>query len=242
MPPGRWKTTTMPVRYVEQPACRQGSHGDGGGLSGKRRQIAAGGKAHMPDKYSSFPALASAESKDAYQIVVADRGSEVVVAAPHGGKIEPGTSEIARAIAGTALSFYLFEGRRRSGNRLLHITSSRFDEPQCLALLGRAKTVLTVHGEDSEKEVLYVGGRDVAAIERIRKALANASISIQQHSNPHLQGHDGRNICNVGSSGAGVQLEFSRGLRKALLTSGLASGTAPLHGIAQLIRNSISLD
>jgi poly-gamma-glutamate hydrolase-like protein len=55
--------------------------------------------------------------------------------APHGGGIEPGTSELADAIAASDLSFYTFEGLKPSGNTDLHITSTRFDEPMCLTLL-----------------------------------------------------------------------------------------------------------
>ena len=54
----------------------------------------------MTDKYRTFAELAANESPESYRIVTTDRGSQVAVAALHGGAIEPGTSEIARAIAG----------------------------------------------------------------------------------------------------------------------------------------------
>jgi phage replication-related protein YjqB (UPF0714/DUF867 family) len=53
----------------------------------------------------------------------------VAVIAPHGGGIEPGTSELATAIAGDDFSLYLFEGLKSAGNGELHITSTNFDEP-----------------------------------------------------------------------------------------------------------------
>lgn len=43
--------------------------------------------------------------------------------APHGGGIEPGTSEIADAIGGERGSFYTFGGLKSSGTADLHITS-----------------------------------------------------------------------------------------------------------------------
>ena len=50
----------------------------------------------MADRYSSFIDLAANEQVDIdYRIRVADRGSEAVILAPHGGWIEPETSEIA---------------------------------------------------------------------------------------------------------------------------------------------------
>lgn len=64
----------------------------------------------MPDRYTSFVDLAANERPDIdYRIRVVDRGSEIGILAPHGGWIEPGTSEIAEAIAGSEFSFYVFE-------------------------------------------------------------------------------------------------------------------------------------
>jgi phage replication-related protein YjqB (UPF0714/DUF867 family) len=55
----------------------------------------------------------------------------VAIIAPHGGKIEPGTSEIAAAIAGDDYSLYRFQGLRDRPREELHITSAKFDEPTC---------------------------------------------------------------------------------------------------------------
>lgn len=59
-----------------------------------------------PDKYGSFAELEKNELPTAYRVVRIDRDSPVVVAAPHGGKIEPGTSDLARQIADDDLSLY----------------------------------------------------------------------------------------------------------------------------------------
>ncbi|MEI9899657.1 MAG: poly-gamma-glutamate hydrolase family protein [Hyphomicrobium sp.] len=65
----------------------------------------------MTDKYRSFAELKAHEEEGRdYQIIAKDRRSAVAVVAPHAGKIEPGCSAIARAIAGDDLSIYLFEG------------------------------------------------------------------------------------------------------------------------------------
>lgn len=173
----------------------------------------------MPDKYVNFAALASSEPKDAFSVSVRNAGSTVVVAAPHGGGIEPGTSEIALAIAGADLSYYLFEGHKVENNSDLHITSSNFDEPQCLALLEATNIVLTVHGEESATEVVYLGGRHRAALGRIQSELDSLGFVVRRHSDPKLQGIHPRNICNIGRIGAGVQLELSRGLRSSFFES-----------------------
>jgi hypothetical protein len=70
----------------------------------------------------------------------------VAIIAPHGGKIEPWTSAIATAIAADDYCLYCFEGRKRRENRDLHITSTHFDEPQCLTLVSGCDQVVAVHG------------------------------------------------------------------------------------------------
>lgn len=197
----------------------------------------------MSDTYENFAALASAEAPDAYAMFVRSAGSRVVVAAPHGGGIEPGTSEIALAIAGDDLSCYLFEGRKESGNKALHITSSNFDEPQCLSLLRAASLVLTVHGERSDAEVVYLGGRNATAMAALRSKLEPEGFTVRVHTNSELQGSSPRNICNIGSGGAGVQLELSLGLRKSFFQSlsppGRQKPRSRLAKFSMLVRSAL---
>lgn len=51
-----------------------------------------------------------------YRIRWRKAGRPYCVMAPHGGGIEPGTSEISDAIAGDEHSFYAFEGLKVHGN------------------------------------------------------------------------------------------------------------------------------
>ena len=178
----------------------------------------------MPDKYRDFASLATAEPQGAFSISVRNTGTAVAIAAPHGGEIERGTSEIARAVAADDLSYYVFEGTKTQDNGDLHITSSNFDEPRCLGLLRAAYTVVTVHGENSEHEVVYLGGRDRAALASLRRTLAGYGFTAREHSNPKLQGLHPNNICNIGRSGVGVQLELSRGLRRTFFASLTCAG------------------
>jgi phage replication-related protein YjqB (UPF0714/DUF867 family) len=69
----------------------------------------------MPDKYRSFSHLQAVESADSYKIKSVARESAIAIIAPHAGKIEPGTSEICRAIAGHDRSYYVFEGCKPKG-------------------------------------------------------------------------------------------------------------------------------
>ena len=112
--------------------------------------------------------------------------SAVVILAPHGGGIEPDTSEIGDAIAGDDLSFYAFEGIKRRHNGTLHITSSRFDEPRCMKLVEAATRAISVHGENSAKMVVFLGGRDTATIERLRVSLQRHGFDVMAHQSPQL--------------------------------------------------------
>lgn len=168
----------------------------------------------MADQYQNFDALKQAETEGTdFRIRSHDRNSRLVVIAPHGGSIEPGTSELAEAIAGTNLSFYTFEGMKRAHNSRLHITSTRFDEPICSGLLARAGRVVAVHGEDSEDVVVYLGGLYRDGIERLQKALEERDFRVATDGPMHLQGTNPANVCNRGRSRAGIQIELSAGLR-----------------------------
>ncbi len=194
----------------------------------------------MRDRYSDFAALSAAEPADAFSISICDRGSQIVVVAPHGGGIEPGTSEIAVAIAGPNLSYYMFEGHKRHGNTALHITSTHFDEPRGLALLHRAACVLTVHGEASESEAVYLGGLNASLKLALRMALQKRGYVVGEKAS--LLALDARNICNVGSTGVGAQLELSAGLRRSFFESlsraGRAMPTARLAEFSAIVRET----
>jgi phage replication-related protein YjqB (UPF0714/DUF867 family) len=90
----------------------------------------------MADTYPNFATLEQHERSGIdYSVLVRRAEPAFAIVAPHGGGIEPGTSEIADAIAVQRWSVYSFEGLKQSGNRVLHITSTCFDEPMCLILL-----------------------------------------------------------------------------------------------------------
>lgn len=138
---------------------------------------------------------------------------------PNAGGIECGTSEIAEEVAGDDFSFYAFEGLKRRGNGNLHITSTRFDEPRALSIAAASDRVLAIHEEGSRKPVVFLGGRDPAAQKRLRVSLQQRGFSVRSHPNPNLHGAATVNICNRCRTGAGVQIELSRGLRQSCFRS-----------------------
>ena len=170
----------------------------------------------MADKFPNFAELKASEPESSYHIEVRVKGTAVALIAPHGGKIEPGTSEICRSVAGNDFTYYLFEGRKSSNNRDLHITSSRFDEPQALSIAGAALVVVTFHGQQGVDQFINVGGRAEVLCNAMIESLNSAGFSASRHKNPMLQGRDSNNICNRGSSRQGIQLEISRALREHL--------------------------
>ena len=168
----------------------------------------------MADKYACFDELQAAEAPGSFSVFVRESHATFAVMAPHGGGIEPRTSEIARAIAGDDLALYIFNATKAKGNADLHITSSRFDEPNCVHMLGTVQTVLAIHGERSDSDTVFVGGRHPDFPSILMAELAPAGFNVEEHENPRLQGRDAMNICNRGVSGRGMQLELARGLRQ----------------------------
>jgi phage replication-related protein YjqB (UPF0714/DUF867 family) len=153
-----------------------------------------------------------------YGIRLLRRDSPVAIIAPHGGKIERCTSEIAEKIAGDAYNFFAFEGKMRRDNwDMLHVTSTSYDEPHCRNLIATCDIVLAIHGAGDTKagdRTVYIGGanREYKAV--VKRALDDASIPNGVHLNPRLQGTDADNICNRGlNPDGGVQLEISATLR-----------------------------
>ncbi|WP_443111142.1 poly-gamma-glutamate hydrolase family protein [Anderseniella sp. Alg231-50] len=175
----------------------------------------------MPkDIYSSFTELLAKEVEGVdYRIELLDRGSENLIMAPHGGRIERGTSEIARSIASKHLSLYLFEGIRPGlEHHELHVTSHKYDEPQALWAVSKSMRVLAIHGRADRRDTqtIWIGGRDTSAHEVLLSRLQSAGFKCQIQSKS-LAGKHSNNICNRGISARGVQLEIPRSLRDELL-------------------------
>ena len=176
----------------------------------------------MADKYPDFATLARNERAGVdFGILVRRAQPAFAVVSPHGGGIEPGTSEIADGIAALDFCYYAFEGLKSRGNADLHITSTRFDEPMCLTLIGQSEIVLTIHGEhsDDDGEGVFVGGLDAPLGRRLGRALRSRGFVVGRHPDPRLQGLEPSNLCNRGTSGEGAQLELSRGVRETMFRS-----------------------
>jgi phage replication-related protein YjqB (UPF0714/DUF867 family) len=169
------------------------------------------------DTYKNFKSLSAVEKEGIdFQIWFNKIKSPIAIIAPHGGYIEPGTSEIAISIAGDDFACYSFEGIKPKGNKkYLHITSTNFDEPEGVEICRNSDIVLAVHGARENDHFVYVGGRNEDIKNRIIEKLKNDGFNAKEDSTDH-SGRDARNICNKCKSTQGLQLEISEGLRKEM--------------------------
>ena len=168
------------------------------------------------EDYSNFRELQLNEQEgQAYRIDVSPNWHQVLIIAPHGGRIELYTSQIAKWIADKDFAWYSFEGIKGDNPRL-HITSHKFDEPTLLLALQEAETVLTIHGKKaSSDEFLEIGGLDTKFGHELRVAFQHQGFIVREAKQGY-RGEVATNICNRGCTGKGVQLEISFALRKRI--------------------------
>lgn len=197
------------------------------------------------DKYKNFRSL-QVEQREGIDFLIHTelrKGAKIAVVAPHGGAIEPGSSELAKAIAGTDLSFGVFQGIKASNNRDLHITSTNFDEPNCVDIVAQTLSAIAIHGEASQGEVAYLGGSHFELRESLDKVLTDNGFDVKIHKRIDLQGMSPKNICNRGISGKGVQLELSRGLRATFFENlsplGRTQTTHMFHQFVEAVRRAL---
>lgn len=209
------------------------------------------------DKYSCFAELKASESESAFSIESEIRGHlnpqhpeqltfpTFLFFAPHGGKIESHTTEIAKQVSKVCgVSYYAFNGTLRTNNRDLHITSTNFDEPTLMQLLAIHHVAFAFHGcknyplvlecKDHQQQQLhlksktvsdfdhsdctfYVGGlmRDVA------KRLVDEFLPSRGFRGVLCEikfaGKQPENVCNRGLWGRGLQFEMTPKLRQDLV-------------------------
>ncbi|GAA4884350.1 hypothetical protein GCM10023235_76470 [Kitasatospora terrestris] len=190
-----------------------------------RRYHRSGGVA-QPGALSTFPATA--------------------VIAPHGGCIEPGTSELCLAVAGyrpedaTAVAgtpqydYWMFEALRTGFHDALHITSTHCDDPAALAIVGGSAYAVSLHGRSDlppskgpAKQVL-IGGADTVFMQRVHDTLvqyrnavglteADVALNIGTAGvDEDVNGNEPDNICNRTYTRGGVQLEMTTSMRSAM--------------------------
>ncbi|MBU8657583.1 poly-gamma-glutamate hydrolase family protein [Bacillus pumilus] len=171
----------------------------------------------MIDTYQSYEELSVHERKGIdYQILHERKGDQLLVLSPHAGGIESGVSELIHEIS-SDYSMYLFEGLKVKGNHVLHITSTRFDEPLCLSEVHSHHHTFALHGY-GETEVLQtlVGGTDrERAAETVKRLTQNGFHALLLAESDRFSGTHPDNINNKCLTGKSVQLEISQAQRRA---------------------------
>lgn len=142
------------------------------------------------------------------------RGSGVAVLAIHGGDIESDTSRLARRVAGGDFNLYIFNGWLGAGSGRLHVTATRFDDPDAVRLATSSVLGISIHEQLDRGSWVCVGGGNAAAAALTAKRLEEAGFSAAVPCE-RLPGKSPANIVNRASAG-GVQLELTPRLLSAL--------------------------
>lgn len=177
----------------------------------------------MADLYASYTDLAAhqVEGVDYLRRCVPVTGSTWSSVAIHGGGIEPGSGEAARAVGAGLMTHYEFAAVKSTGNSALHVTSTRFDEPICQDVITSSRRCLSFHGCTGTTGVpeTALGGLDTETAGRIGAALRRAGFHVVDAAQA-INGSNPANIANRTTIGAGVQLELSTSLRASFFPNG----------------------
>ena len=174
----------------------------------------------MADKFRSFEKLSAvySDGKDFRIFSRTVEGSRFLIMAPHGGKIEIGTSELATLTAGDDHSLYYFEGLMAKSNRNLHITSHNFFEKTLDDLLGKHEYAIGFHSRQDydDPKTIYLGGLNRKIVNALNLILSEAEFlaTTTGHKFPATRQ---KNTCNRCVSGIGLQLELPKTLREELV-------------------------
>lgn len=223
---------------------------------------------------------------------VSSSATSVTVLSFHGGGIEANTSDISKRlkhlygwdrydlnghVTSTQCSSLDTDNKLKT-YQILHITSTHFDDPDALALVGEHPNSVAIHGysksrtdshRNYSKETICVGGASNTQIAAFinyvntNKSVFKSSpegyslLPINAPSVPDpprdmpedrrpacydLKGVDLDNIVNRNSSKRGLQLEFSRDMRKDLANLGNANFNSLRSVIYGAIDRAMSTD
>lgn len=195
------------------------------------------------DSYESFAPLAK-ENKEGVDYAILSRytgQSDALVMAIHGGKIEVGTTELAKDVAKKDLGLYSFQGLKDDSHRL-HITATHFDEPKLMDLLPQAERCLSLHGLGEDGVDFCVGGADVEGRKSYVAALTKAfptakSCELCCGPNAGVSPDNVANRCGETGDEPGVQIEMSPSIRMKMLKD-----PSFRKKVAKVMRNTLLAD
>lgn len=178
-------------------------------------------ESNLKVKYSSYTEL-SREEKPNIDFKAAYRSGvkTFLITAPHGGNIEPGSTEIADAIASDRFGFYAFNGLKRDSS-VLYLPSTSFDEPELLRVTKNYGTTISVHIIDSSDRLVYIGGRFRQLSSAISQALTDKGYPVK----PLPEASAAYNMSNFINKTAvgGVQIEITTALASEMFRGPITS-------------------
>jgi phage replication-related protein YjqB (UPF0714/DUF867 family) len=156
-----------------------------------------------------------------YRIRILDRASTVTIVSPHGGYVDEGTSGLARAVAGRNYNLFDFQGLLKAESFRLHVTSTRFRDPELARFLRTSAVAVSVHGMDDEEPeqlTIWLGGLHSKLKELMQAKLEAEGFNVEA-SPPKFRGEHPKNVVNLALQ-KGVQLELPLTLRKRMYRGG----------------------
>lgn len=183
-----------------------------------------------------------------YETSVRARTSDVVVLSFHGGRIEPLSSELARAVSDHfGYSSYDFSAHGSASClgtltdfERFHITATNFDDPKAVALVARHKKALSIHGyspdRGNSRGTICVGGSNAAQVQAfiasvkqnrsrfslytLRAVDAATATPVAGADCSGIVGNARANLVNrTADLDGGLQLEMSNEIKADLLSS-----------------------
>lgn len=183
-----------------------------------------------------------------YETSVRTRTTDVVVLSFHGGRIEPLSSELARAVSdhfGYSLYDFSAHGSASCLGTLndferFHITATNFDDPKAVGLVARHKKAISIHGYSPDRGnyrgTVCVGGSNQAQIKAfidsvkqnrsrfagytLRAVDSAAASPVAGADCSGIVGNARANLVNrTADADGGLQLEMSNEIKADLLNS-----------------------
>lgn len=199
------------------------------------------------DKYPSLVSLKKhLRRNEHYRIRARDRRAVATIISPHGGAIEPGTSALARAVAGDDYNLFDFQGLVREHAMDLHVTATRFRDKKLTQMLSRSRVAISLHGMGNQGHTdIWLGGRNPTLKAVVLRELLAAGFNVNPDS-PQYRGESPNNVVNLAVE-EGVQLELSFELLALLFPHSrfLKSGRQPrtnerFDSLVTALRNALS--
>lgn len=173
------------------------------------------------DIFANWEELSShyQEGKD-FTIETQSKPNDVIILAIHGGRVEKGTSELAKAIAQDDHSYYIFNAHvyrdtNQDGRNDLHLTAKNYDEPVALQMTAQENKVVSLHGCKGEEKIVYMGGLNTHLRDLIDQKLTAAGFRTEP-APEDLDGDHPENIGNKNRTLQGAQMELTTELRDYL--------------------------